>query len=47
MFLLYRSKSSRDKDRDISEKIALGLPNANQSQEALYDQRLFDQDKVS
>jgi len=40
-----KSKSSRDKDRDISEKIALGLPNANQSQEALYDQRLFDQDK--
>lgn len=37
-----KSKGSRDKDRDVSEKIALGLPNAGASSEALYDQRLFD-----
>ena len=43
-----RSKAARDKNRDISEKIALGLPNAgNVSQEALYDQRLFNSTKVS
>ena len=44
----HRSKAARDKNRDISEKIALGLPNAgNVSQEALYDQRLFNSTKVS
>lgn len=41
-----KTKASRDKDRDVSEKIALGLPNAGQmSQEALYDQRLFNSTK--
>ena len=46
--ILHRSKAARDKNRDISEKIALGLPNAgNVSQEALYDQRLFNSTKVS
>lgn len=41
-----KSKTSRDKNRDISEKIALGLPNAgSMSQEALYDQRLFNSTK--
>jgi len=36
-----KSKKNRDEDRDISEQIALGLPNKEQSQEQLYDQRLF------
>lgn len=41
-----RSKLQRDKERDISEQIALGLASAPPSQEALYDQRLFNQSKV-
>ncbi|KAL5463727.1 hypothetical protein EMCRGX_G032653 [Ephydatia muelleri] len=40
-----RSKLERDKDRDISEKIALGLPAGAPSQETLFDQRLFNQSK--
>lgn len=40
-----RSKLQRDKDRDISEKIALGMPSAGTSQEAMHDQRLFNQSK--
>ncbi|XP_074631241.1 SNW domain-containing protein 1-like [Acropora palmata] len=40
-----RSKLQRDKERDISEQIALGLASAPASQEALYDQRLFNQSK--
>ena len=43
---LPRSKLERDKDRDISEKIALGLPAGAPSQETLFDQRLFNQSKV-
>jgi len=43
---IFRSKSGRDKERDISEKIALGLPNAGASSETLYDQRLFDGEAV-
>jgi len=36
----------RDKDRDISEKIALGLPDAKlRSDETQFDQRLFNQSK--
>ena len=41
-----RSKLERDKDRDVSEKIALGLPSGPPSQESLFDQRLFGQSKV-
>ena len=41
-----RSKLERDRDRDVTEKIALGLPSAGGSQEALFDQRLFNQSKV-
>ena len=41
-----RSKLERNKDRDVSEKIALGLPTGAPSQEALFDQRLFNQSKV-
>lgn len=40
-----RSKISRDRDRDIGEKIALGQANIKATGEALYDQRLFNQDK--
>jgi len=32
-----------DKDRDISEKIALGLAQPSLSKESMYDQRLFNQ----
>ena len=38
-----RSKVTRDKDRDISEKIALGMAKVTGG-EAMYDQRLFNQD---
>ncbi|XP_034044727.1 SNW domain-containing protein 1-like isoform X2 [Thalassophryne amazonica] len=40
-----RSKLQRDQDRDVSELIALGLPNPQSSNEAQYDQRLFNQSK--
>lgn len=41
-----RSKITRDRDRDVSERIALGQANvgAGRTGEALYDQRLFNQD---
>ena len=43
-----RSKITRDRDRDISERIALGQANTGvKSSEALYDQRLFNQDQAS
>ena len=37
----------RDKDRDISEKIALGMPGAPPSNESMFDQRLFNTSQVS
>lgn len=41
-----RSKLEKQRERDISEQIALGLPNArNTSGETQYDQRLFNQSK--
>uniref|UniRef100_A0A674MKH9 SNW domain-containing protein 1 n=1 Tax=Takifugu rubripes TaxID=31033 RepID=A0A674MKH9_TAKRU len=40
-----RSKLQRDQDRDISELIALGVPNPRSSSEVQYDQRLFNQSK--
>ncbi|XP_072990538.1 SNW/SKI-interacting protein A [Typha latifolia] len=42
-----KSKITRDRDRDISEKVALGMANtgAGRSGEVMYDQRLFNQDK--
>ncbi|KAK9531046.1 hypothetical protein VZT92_010497 [Zoarces viviparus] len=40
-----RSKLQRDQDRDISELIALGVPNPRSASEAQYDQRLFNQSK--
>ncbi|KAF7245301.1 hypothetical protein EG68_09708 [Paragonimus skrjabini miyazakii] len=42
-----KSRALKDKDRDISEQIALGLPNprANTTGEAQFDQRLFNQSR--
>ena len=43
----FRSKLQRDRERDVTEKIALGMAGGgSQSQEAMYDQRLFNQNKV-
>jgi SNW domain-containing protein 1 len=38
-----KSKLTRDRERDISEKIALGQANVRSQGEAMYDQRLFNQ----
>ena len=47
MVFFARSKLQRDRERDVTEKIALGMAGGgSQSQEALYDQRLFNQNKV-
>lgn len=41
-----KSKITRDRDRDISEKVALGMANTGSGRgEVMYDQRLFNQDK--
>lgn len=42
-----KSKITRDRDRDISEKVALGMASAGTSRtgEVMYDQRLFNQEK--
>jgi SNW domain-containing protein 1 len=40
-----RSKITRDRDRDISEKVALGLASTKQGTEVMYDERLFNKDK--
>ncbi|KAH9587612.1 Contactin-5, variant 3 [Schistosoma haematobium] len=42
-----KAKIEKDKERDISEQIALGLPNPrfNSTSESLFDQRLFNQSK--
>ena len=43
-----RTQLQKDKDRDISEKIALGMPNTgNNTGEVQYDSRLFSSAKVS
>lgn len=39
-----KSKLTRDRDRDISEKIALGQANVGATGQPMYDQRLFNQD---
>ena len=37
----------RDKDRDVTEQIALGVPSKTQAgHESMFDQRLFGQSKV-
>lgn len=42
-----RSKLQKDKERDISEKIALGVPDPKvRTNETQFDQRLFNQSKV-
>jgi SNW domain-containing protein 1 len=38
-----RTKTERDQDRDISEKIALGQAQPTTKGEAMFDQRLFNQ----
>ncbi|KAL0552848.1 hypothetical protein IC582_011975 [Cucumis melo] len=42
-----KSKITRDRDRDISEKVALGMASTGTGREGevMYDQRLFNQDK--
>ncbi|KAJ0724091.1 putative SKI-interacting protein, SKIP [Helianthus annuus] len=42
-----KSKITRDRDRDISEKVALGMASAGSGRggEVMYDQRLFNQEK--
>ncbi|RVW96257.1 SNW/SKI-interacting protein A [Vitis vinifera] len=42
-----KSKITRDRDRDISEKISLGMAStgAGRGGEVMYDQRLFNQEK--
>nr|KYP37197.1 SNW domain-containing protein 1 [Cajanus cajan] len=40
-----RSKITRDRDRDISEKVALGMASTKTGTEVMYDERLFSQDK--
>ncbi|XP_015920234.1 SNW domain-containing protein 1 [Parasteatoda tepidariorum] len=40
-----RSKLEKQRERDISEQIALGMPNARQSNELQFDQRLFNSSK--
>lgn len=44
-----RNRLERERDRDISEKIALGLPSTSgaRNTEVQFDQRLFNQSKVS
>ncbi|XP_061371360.1 SNW/SKI-interacting protein A [Gastrolobium bilobum] len=40
-----KSKITRDRDRDVSEKVALGMASAKPGSEVMYDERLFNQDK--
>jgi len=41
-----RSRLEKERDRDISEMIALGKPSASGNQDSMFDQRLFNQSKV-
>jgi SNW domain-containing protein 1 len=38
-----KSKLTRDEDRDVSERVALGMQAASGTKETQYDQRLFNQ----
>ncbi|XP_057759641.1 SNW/SKI-interacting protein A-like [Arachis stenosperma] len=40
-----KSKITRDRDRDISEKVALGMASTKAGTEVMYDERLFNQEK--
>ena len=43
-----RSKLDRDKERDVTEQIALGVPSKTQAgNDSMFDQRLFGQTKAS
>ena len=43
-----RSKLDRDKERDVTEQIALGVPSKVQAgHDSMFDQRLFGQTKAS
>ena len=46
--LLNRSKLEKQRERDVSEKIALGLPNrgGRGGDDTQFDQRLFNTSKV-
>ena len=46
-YLYCRTRLQRDRERDISEKIALGMPSTAGSGGVQYDQRLFNQSKVT
>jgi len=44
----YRNRLQKERDRDVSEKIALGLPNTGAARDDVqFDQRLFNQSRVS
>ncbi|EOA37292.1 hypothetical protein CARUB_v10010911mg, partial [Capsella rubella] len=46
MGVIKKSKIARDRDRDVSEKVALGMASSGGSGgEVMYDQRLFNQEK--
>ena len=45
IFLCFRTKLQKERERDISEQIALGLPAKNISSETQFDQRLFNTSK--
>ncbi|KAJ8541646.1 hypothetical protein K7X08_002462 [Anisodus acutangulus] len=40
-----KRKITRDRDRDISEKVALGMASTSRGDVMMYDQRLFNQEK--
>ena len=46
--VVFRSRLQKERERDISEKIALGIPDARSGGggEVQFDQRLFNQSKV-
>ena len=47
LFFLFRNRLQRERERDITDKIALGLPNTGGNRDEIqYDQRLFNQSKV-
>ena len=47
VFFFFRSRIQRERERDVSEKIALGLPSTSGNQDTQFDQRLFNQSSVS
>lgn len=43
----YFNRNRLREERDISEEVALGLPNARRNADTLFDQRLFNKTRVS